>query len=254
MVSYDFFSLVIMLSILSPVIAFVVIILLSLLEREVNILEIENKRVSLERELQQSKFIQLNQQIQPHFLFNTLNAITSLGRLGRLEDSVKSLETLSLFLRYNYMEKEPLVHFSKELQHTENYLNIQQIRFGERLKIEVQIDPHAKDTLLPPYTMQTLVENAFKHGLEKKSGEKFVSISLQRQGNWVILDVLDNGPDYQSENNISPPGLGLKNLRKRFEITFDMQTKLTLDRKNELTEARIIWPYTPEVDYETINR
>lgn len=253
MISYDFFSLVIMLSILFPVVAFVAIILLSFLEREVNILEIENKRVSLERELQQSKFIQLNQQIQPHFLFNTLNAITSLGRLGRLEDSVNSLETLSLFLRYNYLEKEPLVHFSKELQHTENYLSIQQIRFGKRLKIKIQIDPHAKDTLLPPYTMQTLVENAFKHGLEKKPGDKFIHISLRRQGNWVILDVIDNGPFYQSENSISPPGVGLKNLKKRFELTFDMQTKLTLDKKDELTEARIVWPYTPEVEYETAN-
>ncbi|KUO65929.1 MAG: histidine kinase [Gracilibacter sp. BRH_c7a] len=254
MISYDFFSIIIMISILFPVASFVVIILLSFLEREVTILEIENKRVSLERELQQSKFIQLNQQIQPHFLFNTLNAITSLGRLGRLEDSVRSLESLSLFLRYNYLEKEPLVHFSKELQHTENYLRIQQTRFGEKLKIEIQIDPYAKDTLLPPYTMQTLVENAFKHGLEKKSGDKVIHISLQRQGNWVILVVKDNGPDYELVKSTPPVGVGLKNLKKRLEITFDMQTKLTLERKDGLTEAMIVWPYTPEVEYETPNR
>ncbi len=185
MISYNFFSLAMMLSILFPVAGLVVIILLTFMEREVNILEIENKKVSLERELHQSKFLQLNQQIQPHFLFNTLNAITSLGRLGRLEDSVKSLEKLSLFLRYNYLEKDPLVPFIKELQHTENYLSIQRIRFGEKLKVVFQIEPQARETLLPPYTLQTLVENSFKHGLDRKTGEKFLSISLKREGNWV---------------------------------------------------------------------
>lgn len=247
MISYNFFSLSLMISILLTVAGFVVIILLSFLEREVNILEIENRKVCLERELQQSQFLQLNQQIQPHFLFNTLNVITSLGRLGRLEDSVNALEKLSLFLRYNYMEKEPLVTFSKELHHTKNYLSIQKTRFGEKLQTMIHIDTKAQDTLLPPYTLQTLVENAFKHGLEKKTGKKYISISLHRQGNWASLAVLDNGPELRIEDPDFSSGVGLKNLRKRFEITFDMRTELTIQRKEELTEARIIWPYTPEV-------
>jgi len=247
MISYDFFSLFIMISILFPVTGFVLIILLSFLEREVNILEIENKKVSLERELQQSKFLQLNQQIQPHFLFNTLNAITSLGRLGRLADSVKSLETLSLFLRYNYMEKEPLVNFIKELQHTENYLSIQQLRFGEKLKTTLAIDPAARDTLRPPYTLQTLVENAFKHGLEKKTREKILHIALRREGNWVSLIVSDNGTHTQIDLNHANAGVGLTNLRKRLEITFDQKTRLTVNRIDDITEAKVVWPYTPEV-------
>lgn len=247
MISYNFFSLSLMVSTLLPVAGFVVIILLSFFEREVNILEIENKRVCLEHELQQSHFLQLNQQIQPHFLFNTLNAITSLGRLGRLEDSVKALENLSLFLRYNYMEKEPLVTFERELQHTINYLSIQKTRFGEKLQTVIEIDSKARDTLLPPYTLQTLVENAFKHGLDKKTGTKFLKISLHRQGNWASLIVLDNGPELRIEGTNLSSGVGLKNLRKRLEITFDMRTELKIQRKQDLTEARILWPYTPEV-------
>lgn len=247
MVSYNFFTLFIMLSIILPVAGFVIILLLSFWEKEVNILEIENKRVSLERELQQSKFLQLNQQIQPHFLFNTLNAITSLGRLGRLEDSVKSLENLSLFLRYNYLEKEPLVSFMKELRHTENYLSIQQIRFGPKLNFTIDIDPAAKDTLLPPYTLQTLVENAFKHGLEKKAGDKILTIALQREGNWVSLLVTDNGPASSRQEDSLQSGIGLTNLRKRLEITFDQRTRLTINRSDDKTEAKVIWPYTPEV-------
>lgn len=262
MLSYDAFSLVIMLSILFPVAGLVILLLLNFLEKEVNILEIENKKVNLERELQQSKFLQLNQQIQPHFLFNTLNAITSLGRLGRVEDSVESLEKLSLFLRYNYLEKDPLVPFYQELEHTEHYLSIQRLRFGTKLKVDYRIDPLAQDTLLPPYALQTLIENAFKHGLDKKSGDKLLSISLSREGNWISLTVLDNGPghtitdDRITDNEISnakstevnySTGVGLKNLRKRFEITFDGRTSLNLNRQNDFTEAKLSWPYTPEV-------
>ncbi|KJR45020.1 two-component sensor histidine kinase [Desulfosporosinus sp. I2] len=247
MISYNFFSLSLMAGTLLPVAGFVIILLLSFLEREVNILEIENKRVCLEHDLQQSQFMQLNQQIQPHFLFNTLNAITSLGRLGRLEDSVKAVENLSLFLRYNYMEKEPLVTFEKELQHTENYLRIQKTRFGKKLQTVIEIDSQARDTLLPPYTLQTLVENAFKHGLDKKTGEKFLKISLHRQGNWASLIVIDNGPELKLEEAFPSKGVGLENLRKRLEITFDMRTELKIQRNDEMTEARIDWPYTPEV-------
>ncbi|TGE35769.1 sensor histidine kinase [Desulfosporosinus fructosivorans] len=247
MISYNFFSLSLMAGTLLPVAGFVIILLLSFLEREVNILEIENKRVCLEHDLQQSQFMQLNQQIQPHFLFNTLNAITSLGRLGRLEDSVKAVENLSLFLRYNYMEKEPLVTFEKELQHTENYLRIQKTRFGEKLQTVIEIDSKARDTLLPPYTLQTLVENAFKHGLDKKTGQKILKISLHRQGNWASLVVIDNGPELRIEDSFPSKGIGLENLRKRLEITFDMRTELKIQRNDEMTEARIDWPYTPEV-------
>jgi sensor histidine kinase YesM len=131
------------------------------------------------------------------------------------------------------MEKEPLVNFGKELQHTENYLSIQQIRFGEKLHVALDIDPAARDTLLPPYALQTLVENAFKHGLEKKTGEKELTISLRREGNWVSLIVTDNGPELQRDDTGFPAGVGLANLRKRLEITFDQRTRLSMERIGE---------------------
>lgn len=243
------FSLIILVSILFPVAGFMLIISLGFLEREVDFLEIENKRVSLEKELHQSKFLQLNQQIQPHFLFNTLNAILTLGRLGRLKDIVHALETLSLFLRYNYLEKESLVAWDKEWKHTENYLAIQKIRFGEKLKTVIRVDPEARRTLVPPYTLQTLVENAFKHGLDHKLGEKNIEIVLQRQGNWVSLLVLDNGPGEKIAEEES--GVGLANLRKRFALTFGLPTQISLRRTTVgLTEAKAFWPYTPEEEEE----
>lgn len=247
MISYSLFSLVILISVLFPIVGFMVIVSLGFLEREVDFLEVENKKVSLEKELHQSKFLQLTQQIQPHFLFNTLNVILTLGRLGRLKDIVQALEKLSLFLRYNYIEKEALVPFSKELKHTENYLTIQQIRFGEKLKTEIRIDPQAEATFIPPYTLQTLVENAFKHGLDQKTGEKILEIILNREGNWVSLSVLDNGPLEESPDISLDSGVGISNLRKRFALTFDLPTQINLFKnERKLTEAKAFWPYTPE--------
>lgn len=247
MLSYNFFYTVILLSLLSPIAALIIIICLGFLEREVDFLEMENKRVLLEKELHQTEYLQLSQQIEPHFLFNTLNAILTLGRLGRLSDIVHALEKLSLFFRYSYMEKEPLVSFEQELKHTQNYLAIQQIRFGEKLKVEYLIDPLGKLTVLPPYALQTLVENAFKHGLARKTGEKRVAINLNRQGNWVSLSVVDNGPGQGLKEE---PGIGLKNLEKRFALAFSLPSEITITRKDNLTEAKIVWPYTPEVEKE----
>lgn len=246
MISYEVFLIFMFISIFFPIIVFIVIILLNFLDREINFLEIQNKKISLEKELNQSQFMQLNQQIQPHFLFNTLNVITSLGRLGRLNDCVKSLEKLSLFLKYNYLEKEALVSFERELIHTENYISIQKTRFGKNLQTEIYIDPKARNTFIPPYTLQTLVENAFKHGLEKKVGEKTLKIKLIREGNWVFLSVTDNGPTEKLCNDFSV-GVGLNNLKKRFAMVFDMSTRLSLKRRNNLTEVKVIWPFTPEV-------
>lgn len=258
MSTYEIFSLIILISILFPVASFMLIISLGFLEREVDFLEIENKKVSLEKELHQSKFLQLNQQIQPHFLFNTLNAILTLGRLGRLKDIVHALEKLSLFLRYNYLEKDSLVPWDKEWKHTENYLAIQKIRFGEKLKTSVSADREARRTLLPPYTLQTLVENAFKHGLDHKLGEKTIGISLRREGNWVCLSVLDNGPGASIVDQETASGVGLDNLRKRFTLTFNLPTEIILKRTDcGLTEAKALWPYTPEEeddDEDTLGR
>jgi len=245
MLAYNLFYLIIFSSLLFPLVGLMIIISLSFLEREVDFLEMENKRVILEKELHQTEFLQLSQQIEPHFLFNTLNAILTLGRLGRLEDIVHAIEKLSLFFRYSYMEKKPLVSFQQELRHSQNYLAIQQIRFGDKLKVEYKVDSLAANAMLPPYTLQILVENAFKHGLAHKTGEKMLGITLSRQGNWVVLSVVDNGPT-PGELHQDNPGIGLKNIEKRFALVFDLPSEITLNRKDNLTEAKVIWPYTPE--------
>lgn len=240
------FSVIIFLCLFIPVAAIVIMSILKLLEKEFFYLKLENKQIKLEKQLHQMEYLQLSQQIRPHFLFNSLNAMVSLARLNRNEDLIFSMEKFSSFLKYQSQNKEALVSFAKEISHTNNYLSIQRIRFGEKLVIEYNIDNMAVNTMLPPYTLQTFVENAFKHGLEKKRGEKHLMIELKRHGDWVILKVLDNGvSDLLTKQNYSV-GTGLQNVRKRFELIFDMYSEVSLTRKDKRTEVKAIWPYTPE--------
>ena len=230
-----------------PIASYVILILLGFFEKEFDYLQLENKKIEMENELHKMEYLRLNQQIQPHFLFNSLNAMLSLGRLGRINDIVYAIEELSQFLRYRYKyaDKDILVPFMTELKITQNYLSIQKIRFGNHLSIQCHVDEHAKSTYVPPYLLQTFVENAFKHGLEKKRGEKKLVISLKREGSWVALSVIDNGPgteDFIIENN----GTGLENIRKRLALLFDLYTEVSLSRQKDVTIAKAVWPYTPE--------
>ncbi|MDC3412093.1 histidine kinase [Aquibacillus sp. 3ASR75-11] len=238
-----FFSLLMFLSLFLPLIAFVLLIALNLIEKEFDYLQLENKRVHLEKQLHQMEYMQLSQQIKPHFLFNSLNAMTSLARLERNEDLIRAMERFSLFLRYQNKGKESLVLFETELEHTRNYLYIQSMRYGKKLEIQYNIDPKAENTLLPPYTLQTFVENAFKHGLDHKRGEKRLDIQLRRHGDWVILKVLDNGEPRLITSN---SGTGLDNIRKRLQLVFEMYTEVTITRKEHVSEVKAIWPYTPK--------
>lgn len=245
MITEEWFRILIFVSVLLPLTSLIMLSLLSVGEKEIDYLQLENARVRLEKELQQSKYMQLHQQIQPHFLFNTLNAFISLARLGKNEEMVKGMEHLSLFLRYSYQSKEALIPIKEELAHTKNYLAIQKLRFGRKLTALVRVDKEAERALIPPYTLQTLVENAFKHGLEKKIGEKYIEITLSREGNWLYLRVCDNGNEGQAVS-VEKGGIGLDNLRKRFNLLFDMPTRISLQKnKRDLTEALIVWPYVP---------
>lgn len=246
MISLPVFSWIVFLSILLPVLALVVLLVLPMVEKEIDFLEIENTKVQLQNQLQQSEFLHLSQQIHPHFMFNTLNALMSLGRLKRNGDMIRGMENFSKFLRYKYVEKDPLVRFETELSQIKNYLYIQKLRFGKKLSINYFIDPDAHRTKIPPYTLQTLVENAFQHGLERKSGEKRLDISLVRRGNWVELTVIDNGAP--ADNNLSAtPGIGLKNIEQRLKLLFDLHTSVSLSYRNsQETKATVIWPYTVE--------
>lgn len=242
MLFYLFESLVFC-SVVFSILSFFLLISLPVIEKEIDFLELENTKVRLQNRLQESELLQLSRQIQPHFMFNTLNVILSLARLNRQEDLVEGIERFSMYLRYKYTDKKDMIPFSVELDQIKNYIYIQKLRFGRKLHVDIQVDETELTAGIPPYTLQILVENAFKHAFCKKMGDKRLSIALERTGNWVKLRVADNGAE--SLDLRADHGIGLENIRKRLRLLFDLYTEVSIARNvNQETVVKVIWPYT----------
>lgn len=246
MITFQLFTLIIILSILVPIAGAVAILLMLVFEQKIGLLESENTKIKLEKELQYSEYMQLNQQIQPHFLFNTMNILLSLARLKRNDQLIEALENLSLYFKYKYQPKEPLISFDRELAYTNHYLVIQKIRFGQRLKVSIEIDDICQKVMIPPYMLQTLVENSFKHGLEKKIGDALVTIRCRKDNDNVCLQVVDNGIGIMVDNK-DKSGHGMENISKRLELLFQEEAQLTLEaKKNVGAVVTITWPFILE--------
>ncbi|MET1250167.1 histidine kinase [Sporolactobacillus sp. STCC-11] len=229
-------------SVLIIFLSFFLLLSLPIFEKEIDILELENVQIHLQNRLQESELMQLSRQIQPHFMFNTLNIVLSLARLNRQKELIESIESFSMYLRYKYTEKQDLISFNEEIAHVKNYLSIQKLRFGKKLDIKIKVEAIDMPAGIPPYTLQILVENAFKHGLDEKKGQKQLSIYFERLGNWVQLKVIDNGSTTLNVNASS--GIGLENIRKRLSLIFDLYTDISIakNKQNE-TVVQVVWPY-----------
>jgi sensor histidine kinase YesM len=252
MVTFNLYTAFITLAFIAPIIGTITLFSIVAFEQEIDSLKNENTRVQLEKELQQSEYIQLNQQIQPHFLFNTMNLILGLARLKKNDQLVEVLEQLSLFLKFKYQVKEQLIPFSQELDYTRHYLRIQQIRMGQRLTINYDLNEDEDLTILtPPYMLQTLTENAFKHSLEKKPGPINLLIRFRTDQENAYLEVIDNGVgkidshfDIQAQS-----GHGLKNIWNRLFLIYGKNYSVSL-QQHELggVKSSVIWPILKQIE------
>jgi hypothetical protein len=173
------------------------------------------KSLELQRQLSAAQLRALQMQMEPHFLFNTLNAITTLVELGRQAEAVEMLAHLNAILKSTLKRTTPeKVPLSQELEIMENYLAIEQVRFADRLRIEIKVEPSALDSLVPCFLLQPIVENAIRHGIALCESEGLVEASARRDGHLLRLEVRDSGVGM---NGHSKPGngIGLKNTRER---------------------------------------
>ena len=173
------------------------------------------RSLQLERQLSSAHLRALQMQLEPHFLFNTLNAVTTLVELGRREQALETLEhlntVLKLVLKRNTPSKVPL---AQELEVLESYLAIQQVRFADRLRVNINLDPNTLDGLVPCFLLQPIVENAIQHGIAHCEDSGWIETSAQRVGTRMRLQVRDNGPGVNG-SSASGFGLGLRNTRER---------------------------------------
>jgi hypothetical protein len=173
------------------------------------------RSLELQKQLSAAHLRALQMQLEPHFLFNTLNAITTLVDLGRQKEAAQMLSHLNAILKSTLARTTPeKVPLAQELEIVENYLAIEQVRFADRLRIEIKIDPGALDGLVPCFLLQPIVENAVRHGIANCEVDGLVEASARRVGSTLHLRVRDSGSGRRSH----PPnghGIGLKNTRDR---------------------------------------
>ncbi|MDE1175689.1 MAG: histidine kinase [Edaphobacter sp.] len=182
----------------------------------------------LQRQLSTAQLQALQMQLEPHFLFNTLNAITTLVELGRSQEAAQMLAHLNLILKTTLSSSTPQkVPLSRELEIIDNYLAIEQIRFADRLRIEMKIDQSAMNGLVPSFLLQPIVENAIRHGIAHCEAEGVIETSIRREGKTLRMRVYDSGASIP-KTPVTGNGIGLRNTRERlthfYEDRFEMNT------------------------------
>jgi two-component system, LytTR family, sensor kinase len=171
----------------------------------------------LEKQLADAQLQALKMQLHPHFLFNTLNSVSAL-MYKDVEAAEEMVRKLTNFLHMTLESSgSQEVTLEKELDFLNYYLQIEQIRFQDRLAIEMKIDPATLDARVPNLIMQPIVENAIRHGIATRSAHGHIQISSQRQNGVIQLQVLDNGPGLEQENGEIREGVGLSNTRLRLQ-------------------------------------
>ncbi|MGH7542179.1 MAG: sensor histidine kinase [Gemmatimonadota bacterium] len=192
--------------------------------------EREVRFANLERQLAHAQLQALRMQLQPHFLFNTLHTIAAFTREGHLDEAVRMMSTLGDLLRQTLEHGgEQVVPLRREIGFVEGYLEIERIRFGDRLTVEMEIDDRALDAQVPYMILQPIVENAMRHGIGRRSGPGRIRIRASRRRGWLRLAVRDDGPGFPAEPRPETNGgVGLRNTAARLSRLYGDRFRLMM--------------------------
>ena len=187
--------------------------------------------------LQESELKLLQSQINPHFLYNTLESINWMAKGGRTKEISVMVQALSKLFRSTVNNKEFVITVREELELLNNYITIQQIRFEERLEVYIDVDGEFTEYKIPKFILQPLVENSIKYALERYSTTCVIKIYAKKTENGMKLYIEDNGPGIEEaqleriRNNKpveSKSGIALKNIRRRMEIMYHSEDAMEL--------------------------
>jgi signal transduction histidine kinase len=223
------------------------------------------RSIDLERQLSTAHLRALQMQLEPHFLFNTLNAVTALVELDRTKEAVETLAHLNAILKTGLKRNTPSkIPLAQELEIVESYLAIERVRFADRLRVSTNIDPNTLDGMVPCFLLQPIVENAIRHGIAQCENEGYIETSARREGNHLRLEVRDNGPGLKSgsyttglnQSGLSASrsngnrtshsgfGIGLANTRERLTHFYQENYDLTIhEPESGGFEVAITIPY-----------
>ena len=173
------------------------------------------QKLELERQLSQAQLHVLQMQLEPHFLFNTLNAVNSLVDLGRNKEASQTLAHLNTILRSALQRSAPeKVPFAEELRIIESYLTIQRVRFADRLQVTLDVAPEALEGMVPCFLLQPIMENAIHHGIAPMEAGGIIATSIKRRGDRLWMQIRDNGAGVSTSPS-KGHGIGIRNTRER---------------------------------------
>lgn len=204
----------------------------------------ETETARLNEQLSKAQLDALRRQIEPHFLFNTLNAIAGLVREQRNDAAVSMIAGLSDFLRRVIHDSDrQQVPLAEELDFTQKYLDIQKARFAERLDFSMDVPANLLSAQVPTLILQPMVENAVKHGIAKRVHGGAIRIAAERSNGTLTLRVYNDGPSLPVGWEQTQSGIGITNVRTRLESLYGKAFELSLRNQRLGVEATVSIPY-----------
>lgn len=211
--------------------------------KNIEIERAEKTKLELQEEYKDCQLKALQSQINPHFLFNVLNSIAS---LAIIEDAPKTQEViynLSYILRYTLKKANKLVKLEEEINHVKAYLDIQQVRFGERIKYNLVFDEEALDVQIPFMTIQVFVENAILHGIEEKEQGGRIDLTIKNEDDKIFIEIKDDGigisveklceirNELKNKDKFNLDKVGINNVNKRMYHYYGDEYSINIDSK-----------------------
>jgi two-component system, LytTR family, sensor kinase len=226
-----------------------------------NAIRIEQSLEEQKRLLLEARFDALQRQINPHFLFNTLNSIASLVRF-RPEQARELIVKLANILRNRLRDHDAIIPFREELATTEDYLSIEVVRFGaEKLQVAKDIDPRTLEIPVPSMLLQPLVENSIKHGLEPRIAGGTVTLRSRLERDRLIIEVEDDGVGIapgrsHTSGVLQGTGIGMKNVRERLQVLYGDAALFDVhSRPGRGTRVTLAFPaQAPDADHPPATR
>ena len=185
----------------------------------------ESEAARLRQLIEQSRFAQLQSQINPHFLFNTLQSISNVAGIERASVTGDMVVRLANFFRYTLDHDDSVVTLAREVDLLRDYISLQELRFGERISFEMDCDARCDSCMIPKFTLQPLVENSIVHGMRSRGEGGRIRIVTQCEGDRCVIRITDNGGGFRTGSAVSEsekkgrPSIGLKNIAGRIELS-----------------------------------
>src|SRR5579862_3388887 len=215
-----------------------------ILESKQRMIRQQIETAHLNEQFSKAQLDALRRQIEPHFLFNTLNAIAGLVREKRNDAAVTMIVGLSEFLRKVVdTSDQHEVPLGEEVQFLQKYLEIQKVRFADRLQMSVDVPPELFAAPVPSLILQPVVENSIKHGIAKELRGGWIRVSASRSNGRLNLRVYNDGPGLPAEWDSSKSGIGIANLRSRLRAMFGDAYELSLRNQDAGVEVLISVPF-----------